>query len=38
VDGAHTVTLKGEGLVDEFKEILNDYVVRTYGVEETVPG
>jgi (E)-4-hydroxy-3-methylbut-2-enyl-diphosphate synthase len=38
VDGAHTVTLRGEGLVDEFKEILNDYVVRTYGVEETVPG
>ncbi|MEM7415548.1 MAG: flavodoxin-dependent (E)-4-hydroxy-3-methylbut-2-enyl-diphosphate synthase [Gemmatimonadota bacterium] len=31
VDGAHTVTLKGEGLVDEFKEILNDYVARTYG-------
>jgi (E)-4-hydroxy-3-methylbut-2-enyl-diphosphate synthase len=31
VDGAHTVTLKGDGLVDEFKTILNDYVVRTYG-------
>ncbi|MGB1840796.1 MAG: flavodoxin-dependent (E)-4-hydroxy-3-methylbut-2-enyl-diphosphate synthase [Longimicrobiales bacterium] len=31
VDGAHTVTLKGDGLVDEFKEILQDYVERTYG-------
>ncbi len=31
VDGAHTVTLKGEGLVDEFKTILDDYVQRTYG-------
>lgn len=31
VDGAHTVTLKGEGLVDEFKTILNDYVERTYA-------
>jgi len=31
VDGVHTVTLKGEGLVDEFKEILEDYVRRTYG-------
>ncbi len=31
VDGQHTVTLKGEGLVDDFKEILREYVVRTYG-------
>ena len=31
VDGEHSVTLKGEGLVDEFKEILNGYVERTYG-------
>jgi (E)-4-hydroxy-3-methylbut-2-enyl-diphosphate synthase len=31
VDGEHTVTLKGEGLVDEFKEILRAYVERTYG-------
>ena len=31
VDGAHSVTLKGVGLVDDFKTILNDYVVRTYG-------
>jgi (E)-4-hydroxy-3-methylbut-2-enyl-diphosphate synthase len=33
VDGEHTVTLKGEGLVDEFKEILEGYVKRTYGGE-----
>lgn len=31
VDGAHTVTLKGDGLVDEFKTILNEYVERTYA-------
>jgi (E)-4-hydroxy-3-methylbut-2-enyl-diphosphate synthase len=31
VDGAHFTTLKGEGLVDEFKEILEDYVQRRYG-------
>ena len=31
VDGQHTVTLKGEGLVDDFKELLREYVVRTYG-------
>jgi (E)-4-hydroxy-3-methylbut-2-enyl-diphosphate synthase len=31
IDGEHQLTLKGEGLVEDFKEILNDYVVRTYG-------
>ena len=31
IDGEHQLTLKGEGLVEEFKEILHDYVVRTYG-------
>jgi (E)-4-hydroxy-3-methylbut-2-enyl-diphosphate synthase len=31
VDGEHTVTLKGERLVDEFKVILEAYVKRTYG-------
>jgi len=31
IDGAHATTLKGEGLVDEFKEILLDYVKRSYG-------
>jgi (E)-4-hydroxy-3-methylbut-2-enyl-diphosphate synthase len=31
IDGEHATTLKGDGLVDEFKEILLDYVERTYG-------
>jgi (E)-4-hydroxy-3-methylbut-2-enyl-diphosphate synthase len=31
VDGAHTVTLKGDGLVDEFKTILDEYVRDRYG-------
>jgi (E)-4-hydroxy-3-methylbut-2-enyl-diphosphate synthase len=31
VDGEHFKTLKGEGLVDEFKRILDDYVERRYG-------
>jgi (E)-4-hydroxy-3-methylbut-2-enyl-diphosphate synthase len=31
VDGEHFRTLKGEGLVDEFKEILEDYVRSRYG-------
>jgi (E)-4-hydroxy-3-methylbut-2-enyl-diphosphate synthase len=31
VDGEHYTTLKGEGLVDEFKEILDTYVRRRYG-------
>jgi (E)-4-hydroxy-3-methylbut-2-enyl-diphosphate synthase len=33
IDGEHSVTLRGEGLVEEFKEILRDYVRRTYGSE-----
>jgi (E)-4-hydroxy-3-methylbut-2-enyl-diphosphate synthase len=33
IDGEHAVTLRGEGLVDEFKDILLDYVRRTYGSE-----
>ncbi len=33
IDGEHAVTLRGEGLVEEFKEILLDYVRRTYGSE-----
>jgi (E)-4-hydroxy-3-methylbut-2-enyl-diphosphate synthase len=37
VDGEHSVTLKGEGLVEEFKSILEDYVARRYGVEITQP-
>ena len=31
VDGEHFTTLKGEGLVDEFKTILDDYVRTHYG-------
>ncbi len=31
VDGEHYTTLKGEGLVAEFKEILENYVVKNYG-------
>jgi len=37
IDGEHSVTLKGEGLVEEFKEILLDYVRRTYGAREAAP-
>ena len=37
VDGEHSVTLKGEGLVDEFKGILEDYVARRYGSEIATP-
>jgi (E)-4-hydroxy-3-methylbut-2-enyl-diphosphate synthase len=33
VDGKHAVTLQGEGLVDEFKTLLVEYVRRTYGTE-----
>ncbi len=31
VDGAHFTTLKGEGLVEEFKGILENYVETRYG-------
>ncbi len=31
VDGKHHSTLRGEGLVDEFKAILEDYVSTRYG-------
>lgn len=31
VDGEHYTTLKGEGLVEEFKEILDRYVADRYG-------
>jgi len=31
IDGEHVLTLKGEGLVEEFKGILVDYVKKTYG-------
>ncbi len=31
VDGEHFTTLRGEGLVDEFKSILLNYIERRYG-------
>ena len=31
IDGAHSTTLKGDRLVEEFKQILSDYVKRTYA-------
>lgn len=37
IDGEHSVTLKGDGLVDEFKGILEDYVARRYGSEVATP-
>ncbi len=30
-DGAHLRTLKGKGIVEQFKRILDDYVVRKFG-------
>jgi (E)-4-hydroxy-3-methylbut-2-enyl-diphosphate synthase len=37
VDGALRTTLRGEGLVDEFIVILEDYVARRYGAPVAVP-
>lgn len=38
VDGEHYTTLRGEGISAEFRKILDDYVVRTYGgVEKESP-
>ena len=31
VDGAKTVTLRGHGIADEFKKIVEDYIERRYG-------
>jgi hypothetical protein len=31
VDGAHHSTLQGEGMVEEFKEILGKYIQARYG-------
>ena len=31
VDGVHHSTLQGEGMVDEFKGILEDYIQARYG-------
>ncbi len=37
VDGALRTTLRGEGLVDEFIVILEDYVERRYGAAVSLP-
>ena len=34
IDGAHRMTLKGDGLVEEFKGVLLDYIQRRYGTAE----
>ena len=31
VDGAHHATLQGEGMVEEFKAILEEYIQTRYG-------
>jgi (E)-4-hydroxy-3-methylbut-2-enyl-diphosphate synthase len=31
VDGAKTVTLKGDAIAEDFQLIVEDYVQRTYG-------
>jgi (E)-4-hydroxy-3-methylbut-2-enyl-diphosphate synthase len=33
VDGAKTVTLKGEAIAEEFQRIVHDYVVARYGAQ-----
>ncbi|MCW8924183.1 MAG: flavodoxin-dependent (E)-4-hydroxy-3-methylbut-2-enyl-diphosphate synthase, partial [Gammaproteobacteria bacterium] len=30
-DGVKTITLKGENIADEFKNLINEYVTRTYS-------
>ena len=35
VDGKKTVTLKGERIAEEFQDIVEDYVRRTYGTNRT---
>jgi (E)-4-hydroxy-3-methylbut-2-enyl-diphosphate synthase len=37
VDGAHTVTLKGEHIAEEFQAIVDDYVRTHYGVPDESP-
>ena len=32
VDGEHSTTLKGDNIGQEFRKILNDYIVKNYGV------
>ena len=33
VDGAKTVTLKGDAIAEEFQRIVHDYVVTRYGAQ-----
>ncbi|MCW9707163.1 flavodoxin-dependent (E)-4-hydroxy-3-methylbut-2-enyl-diphosphate synthase [Fodinibius salsisoli] len=35
MDGEHHSTLRGEGIGQEFREILDDYIMRNYGQKET---
>ncbi|MDP2787584.1 MAG: flavodoxin-dependent (E)-4-hydroxy-3-methylbut-2-enyl-diphosphate synthase [Pseudomonadota bacterium] len=37
VDGAKTVTLKGDAIAEEFQAIVEDYVERTYGTKKNEP-
>ena len=37
VDGQKTVTLKGDGIAEEFEQIVADYVRATYGGEPPAP-
>ena len=37
VDGQKTVTLKGDGIAEEFQQIVFDYVRATYGGEPAAP-
>ena len=36
IDGELSVTLKGDRIVEEFQEILNGYVARTYPASDPV--
>jgi len=38
VDGEHVTTLRGEGLVEEFKRILDEYVAKRYGTRPLEEG
>jgi (E)-4-hydroxy-3-methylbut-2-enyl-diphosphate synthase len=37
VDGEKTVTLKGDNIAGEFQQLVQDYVARKYGRENTLP-
>ena len=38
VDGEHVTTLRGEGLVEEFKRILDEYIAKRYGTRSLEEG